>query len=165
MRSFASTVAIACWWGLAMWPGVASARDERRGDPPARASGGQEVVNGYYQCSGSVYTDDQPASIGINTYLSATSGITSDFFPIGQSSQAVPADLDAMSEICEANVGEVIGQVPGICTLGPIENERGTWGNGSSVSHLFEFSCQGSRDQVIGVIGLFSRTSLTLRLP
>jgi hypothetical protein len=165
MRSFGSGVAFVCGLGLLIWPGVAPARDDRRGDPPVRASAGQEVVNGSYRCGGSIYTDDQPPSIQTYSYVTATSGISSDFYPIGQSSNEAPADLDAMSDICEANVGQVIGQVPGICVVGPVLVERGTWGNGSGVFHSFDFSCQGTRDQVIGVIGVFSRVSLTARLP
>ena len=112
-----------------------------------------------------MFTDDQEAHVGASAFLTATSGITSDLLGIGQSSRDVPADLDAMARICDEHVSSVLAQVPSICTVGPVERERGAFGNGESVVVRFEVSCQGTRDQVIGVIGGFSRLSLTERLP
>jgi hypothetical protein len=122
-------------------------------------------VAGSYRCDGTVYTDDQVASVGANAFLSATSGITSGYFGTSQRSTDVPADLDAMAAVCDAHVGHVASQVPSICTLGPIERERGEFANGRSTVTGFDLSCQGTRDEVIGVIGGFGRLSLTARLP
>ena len=145
-------------------PGQAEARDGGRWQPPV-ASQGQEVVAGSYQCGGSIFTDDQPPEISTWSYLSATSGITQGFGGTGQRSTDVPADLDAMAGICDEHVANVRANVPAICTLGALDRERSTWGNGQGVSASFSFSCQGTRDEVMGVIGAFSRLPLQILLP
>jgi hypothetical protein len=108
-----------------------------------------------------VYTDGQDANVGAHAYLSATSGITDGFYGLGRSITDVPAELPAMAQICDDHVREVITRVPNICTLGPVERDGGVFGNGESTGVWFDFSCQGTRDQVIGVIGGFSRLALT----
>jgi hypothetical protein len=167
MTANASTVALVCALGsgLLLWPLTAPAGDARRGASPFVAVQGQEVVNGSYSCDGTVFTDDQPASISAGSYLSATSGITSGLFGTSQRSVAVAADLEAMARICDAHVAQVVSQVPPICTLGPIARERGAFGNGSTTVVRFDFSCQGTRDEVVGVIGGMSRLTLTARVP
>jgi hypothetical protein len=144
---------------------MSPAGDARHRAPAFLSARGQEVVNGFYSCNGTVYTDEQAANVSVYAWLSATSGITSGFSGASQSSVEVPADLDAMAKICEAHISQVLSQVPSICTLGPIERERGEFGNGASTVSRFDFSCQGTRDEVIGVIGGFSRLSLTVRIP
>jgi hypothetical protein len=172
MGSTASKVAIVCAFGFGclLWSGTSPADDDGNGRrqrraPDFRPSQGQEVVAGFYNCTGTVFTDDQATEISTYTYLNATSGITTNFYGNGQRSTNVPADLDAMAEICVTHVNEVLSQVPDVCTLGPIELEQGEFGNGASTTSRFEFSCQGTRDEVIGVIGGFTRLSLTTRLP
>lgn len=152
--------------GLAflLWPVIAPADAARRGASVFRSAQGQEVVGGSYSCNGTVYTDDQDANIGAYAYLSATSGITDGYYGAGQSTRDVPADLDRMAEICAGHVEQVVAQVPEVCTLGPVVHERSVFGNGSSAYSSFDFSCQGTRDQVIGVIGGFGRLSLTALL-
>jgi hypothetical protein len=111
-----------------------------------------------------VFTDDQAADVSATSYVNATSGITSGFYGTSQRSTEVPADLDVMAEICEAHIADVLSQVPSICALGPIEREQGEFGNGASTVSRFDFSCQGTRDEVIGVIGGFSRLAQIARL-
>jgi hypothetical protein len=152
-------------FGFLLWPSTSPAGNARRGAPAFLPARGQEVVNGSYFCDGTVYTDEQAARVSAAAWLSATSGITSGFYNSSQSSVEVPADLDTMAEICAAHIGQVLSQVPAICTLGPVEHERGEFGNGASTVSRFDFSCQGTRDEVIGVIGGFSRLSLTARTP
>jgi len=160
------TIACALGFGLALWSGAGSADDARRGKAAFGPAAGQEVVNGNYRCDGTVYTDDQDANLRAGAYLNATSGITSSgFLGASQYTWDVPADLDAMAAICDAHVERVLTQIPGICTVGPVAHERGEFGNGASVVTSFDFSCQGTRDEVVGVIGGFSRLSLTERLP
>lgn len=167
MRSTTSRTAILCAlaFGCLFWPSMSPAGDGWRGGPHFRSAPGQEVVNGSYACDGTVYTDEQAAGVSAGAYVSATSGITSGFFGLSQRSVEVPDDLDAMAEICEAHIGDVLSQVPSFCSLGPVERERGEFGNGASTVSRFDFSCQGTRDEVIGVIGGFSRLPLTARLP
>jgi hypothetical protein len=167
MGSGTSRIGIVCALGLGLllWPGATPASSARRGGPAFGPGQGQEVVNGSYYCDGTVYTDEQAAQVSANVFLSATSGITDGLFGAAQNSANVPADLDAMAAICEDHVGEVLAQVPAICTLGPVAHEGGEFGNGANVVVRFDFSCQGTRDEVIGVIGGFSRLSLTARLP
>jgi hypothetical protein len=167
MESTVSRIAIVCalGFGFLLLPSTSPAGDVWRGAPTFRPAQGQEVVTGSYSCDGTVFTDDQAANVSTFSYVNATSGITSGFFGTGQSSVEVPADLNAMAEICEAHISHVLSQVPSICTLGPIERERGEFGNGASTVSRFDFSCQGTRDEVIGVIGAFSRLPLTARLP
>lgn len=167
MGSTASRIAIVCAWGcgLLISPAASRADDARRGAPAFRTDQGQEVVTGSYGCNGTVYTDDQSAQVSAGAFVSATSGITADFFGTRQRSLEIPADLDAMAEICEAHISHVLSQVPPICTLGPVERERGEFGNGASIVSQFDFSCQGTRDEVISVIGGFTRLPLTARLP
>lgn len=155
-----------CALGLAVGlvSGPSHAEDSRRDRSPFAARQGQEVVNGSYSCTGTVFTDEQRAQIYAGSYLSATSGIAVGLFPTGQTSTDVPADLDAMVKICDGHVAEVRAQVPPLCTLGPLVSERGEFGNGASVHVQFDFSCQGGRDQVVGVIGGFSRLSLVSAL-
>jgi hypothetical protein len=167
MGSNAARIALVCALGsgLLLSPGTTPAAG--RHEPPVfRSAPGQEVVNGNYRCDGTVYTDDQPASVSANALLTATSDITpSGFFGTSQSTREVPADLDAMASICDAHVAAVLSRVPRICTLGPLLRDRGEFGNGASVVAQFDFSCQGTRDEVIGVIGGFSRLALLQRLP
>jgi len=167
MGSAASRIAIVCalGFGFLFWPSTSPADDVRFGGPAFRPAQGQEVVVGFYHCDGTVFTDDQPADVSAYANLNATSGITSGFYGTGQRSTEVPADLDAMAEICEAHISSVLSQVPSICTLGPIDRGQGEFGNGASTFSQFDFSCQGTRDEVIGVIGGFSRLSLTARMP
>jgi hypothetical protein len=167
MGSTTSRIAIVCalGFGFLLWPSTSPADDVRRGTPAFRPAQGQEVVTGSYTCDGTVFTDDQAANVSAGAYLNATSGITSGFYGTSQRSTEVPADLDAMAEICEAHISHVLSQVPSICTLGPIEREQGEFGNGASTVSRFDFSCQGTRDEVIGVIGGFSRLVLTVPLP
>lgn len=167
MGSSASKVVVVCVLGAGFLiaSGTSSADDERRRRPVFRSAQGQEVVAGSYQCDGTVFTDEQEANVSAGSFLYATSGIASDFFGSNQSSRDVPADLDVMATICEGHISRVLSEVPSICALGPIEAGRGEFGNGARVFSGFDFSCQGTRDQVIGVIGGFSRLSLTLRLP
>jgi hypothetical protein len=167
MASNASRIAAACALGfgfLLLWPAATPARDGRRDAAAFHAAQGQEVVNGSYYCNGTLFTDAQAANVSAAAYLYATSGITDGLYSTGQSSRDVPADLAAMAALCEAHVGIVAGQVPAICTLGEIQREQGEFGNGSSTVARFDFSCQGTRDEVIGVIGGFSRLALTVRL-
>jgi len=168
MGSTASGIRIVCalGFGCLLWPSTSSAEDVRGGAPAFRPAQGQEVVVGSYACDGTVFTDEQAANVSVNAYVNATSGITSGFYGTSQRSADVPADLDAMAEICEAHIGQVLSQVPSICALGPIEREQGEFANGTSTVSRFGFSCQGTRDEVIGVIGGFSRLALTTaRLP
>lgn len=167
METTASRIAMVCGLaaGLLLWPISTPADDARRGGGPFRSAQGQEVVNGSYSCDGTVYTDEQPASVTAGAFMSATSGITNGFFGTSQNSTDVPADLDAMAGICENHIGSVLAEVPSICALGPVERERGAFGNGSTVVARFDFSCQGTRDQVIGVIGGFSRIPLGALTP
>jgi hypothetical protein len=151
-------------FGFLLWTSATPAGDARGAAAFAPAQG-QEVVTGHYFCGGSIYTDGQPASVATFSSLNATSGITTGFYGPSQSSENVPADLDAMAAICDAHLERIIAQVPGICALGPISRSRGDWGNGSGTGAQFAFSCQGTRDEVIGVIGALSRTTLTERLP
>lgn len=167
MKSTASRIAIVCALGFdfLLWPCTSRADDVRGGTPAFRSAQGQEVVAGSYNCSGTVFTDDQAANVSAGAFVNATSGIVSGFFGTFRRSQDVPADLDEMAVICEAHISQVLSQVPSICTLGPVERERGEFGNGASIASGFDFSCQGTRDEVIGVIGGFSRLPLTVRLP
>lgn len=155
-------------WGLLAIALVGAGLAHARGGRPGGDGGafqGQEVVTGYYSCSGSVYTDDQDPQVSVYSYLSATSGITDDFYGPGRSSSNVPPDLDAMASICEEHVSTAYSSLPQICATGSVRHERGAFGNGESVSSSFDFSCQGTRDQVIGVIGLISRMPLQAQLP
>jgi hypothetical protein len=167
MGSTASKLAIACalGFGFLLWSSSSPADAVGRGATAFRPAPGQEVVTGSYGCNGTVFTDDQTANVWVGAQLNATSGITSGFFGTSQRSIDVPADLAAMAAICQAHVGEVFAQAPSICSLGPIGEAQGAFGNGASTYSSFDFSCQGTRDEVIGVIGGFSRLSLTTRLP
>ena len=167
MGSTASKLAIVCalGFGLLLGSSTTPADAVPRGPAPFRASQGQEVVTGSYGCSGTVYTDDQAANIWAGAQLNATSGITSGFFGTSQRASEVPADLAAMAEICRTHVSHVFSQAPAICSIGRIASEQGEFGNGASVSSGFDFSCQGTRDEVIGVIGGFSSLPLTTPLP
>jgi hypothetical protein len=166
MGSSSSKLATACLlaFGFLLWTSATPAGDAR-GAPSFAPAQGQEVVIGSYFCGGSVYTDGQPASVATFSSLNATSGITAGFYGPSQSTENVPADLDAMAAICDAHLERIIARVPGICALGPISRSRSDWGNGSGAGAHFAFSCQGTRDEVIGVIGALSRTTLTERLP
>ncbi len=167
MGSMASRIAIVCalGFGFLIALSTSSADDDRRGAPAFRPVQGQEVVTGSYDCNGTVFTDDQSAQVSAGAFMQATSGITSGFFGTRQRSQEVPADLDAMAKICDTHISHSLSQIPSICTLGPIERERGEFGNGASVGSGFDFSCQGTRDEVIGVLGGFTRLPLTALLP
>jgi hypothetical protein len=167
MGSIASRIAIVCVLGFGFMLGSSSSPADAvgRGAPVFRPAQGQEVVTGSYGCNGTVFTDDQTANVWVGAQLNATSGITSGFFGTSQRSIDVPADLAAMAAICQAHVSDVFAQAPPICSLGPIGEEQGEFGNGASTYSSFDFSCQGTRDEVIGVIGRFSRLSLTRRLP
>jgi hypothetical protein len=167
MGSIASRIAVACalGFGFLVWASSSPADAVGRGSTAFRPAQGQEVVTGSYDCAGTVFTDDQDADVWAGAQLNATSGITSGFFGTSQRSTQVPADLDAMAALCLAHVSDVFSQVPSICALGPISSEQGEFGNGASTSSGFDFSCQGTRDEVIGVIGGFSRLALTTRLP
>jgi hypothetical protein len=167
MKTTASKILIACTlvFGFLVWSAVSPAGSAPRGAPAFLPAQGQEVAGGSYHCDGSVYTDEQRAHVSTGTWLSATSGITDGYYGSGQHSNEVPEDLDAMDSICEPHITRVLAQVPSFCAVGPIENERGEWGNGASTAWQFEFSCQGSRDEVMSVIGGFGRMALTERLP
>jgi hypothetical protein len=166
MGSSPAKIALACLLacGFLLWPGVTPAADARRAAAFAPAQG-QEVVTGQYLCGGTVYTDGQPAQVAVYTFLTATSGITSGLYGPSRSSENVPADLDALAAICDAHVERVVSHFPAICALGPIDRSRNEFGNGSGTGARFDFSCQGTRDEVIGVIGGLSRLTLTDRLP
>jgi hypothetical protein len=167
MGSNTARIAIVSALGLALllWAGTSPAGDRGHGGPVFHTAPGQEVVNGSYDCYGSVYTDDQPPMLGAYIDLTATSGITSGFNGPLQGSFDGPADLDAMAAICEAHVDSVVADAAAICAVGPIRSDRGTFGNGESVDVRFSFSCQGTRDEVIGVIGSFSRHALAIDQP
>jgi hypothetical protein len=166
MKLAASAISIMCvlGFGSLLLPYTSPADGAQHGAPAFQSAQGQEVVIGSYRCDGSVYTDDQAANINATFYADATSGITSGFYGTSSRSTDVPADLDAMAEICDAHIGHALAETPVICTLGPVYRERGDFGNGSSAVSGFDFSCQGARDEVIGVIGAFSRLALTARL-
>jgi len=146
-------------------PAEAQSFGMRRGGGGESTFQGQEVVAGTYHCGGSIYTDDQEPEVSTYTYLAATSGITDGFYGSGNASRNVPADLQVMAGICQEHVDNVYGHMPRVCTLGEIERQQGTFGNGESVSIHFAFSCQGTRDEVIGVIGQLSRLSVIAHLP
>jgi len=151
--------------GFLAWMVASRAADDfGPGGHPAFGAA-QEVLSGSYQCTGTVYTDEQKPNIYASAWLSATSGITQDYYGAGSSSSNVPADLAAMAAICEAHVEKVLSMIPGICALGRVENEGGVFGNGEAVSSRFNFSCQGSRNAVIGVIGGFSQVAVMVPLP
>lgn len=119
-------------------------------------------MTGTYYCSGTVYTDDQVPYVYAVAYLTATSGITDGFNTPSDSSTDVPSDLGALTAICDGHIARVLTQVSPSCTIGPVRDEGGAFGNGASASSSFGFSCQGTRDEVIGVIGSFSRLPLTV---
>lgn len=123
------------------------------------------MVTGTYQCFGTVYTDEQEPEISAYVYFSATSGLTQNYYGSGQNSRDVPADLDAMAAICEAHVEEILSMAPGICALGPVVSGGGVFGNGENIGSSFDFSCKGTRNAVIGVIGGFSRAAVIAPLP
>lgn len=151
--------------GLVLGSLMTPAGAERRKAVAFRTTQGEEVVGGTYHCGGSVYTDDQTPNIDAYAWLHATSGITSGYYGTGQNNHEAPADLDAMAQICLTHVSEVTEMVPNICTVGPISSRRSEWGNGAGASSTFDFSCQGTRDEVMDVIGGFGRIALTHRLP
>jgi len=167
MGSTASKLAIvgALGFGLLLGSSTRPADAVPRGPSAFRTSQGQEVVVGSYGCNGTVFTDDQGAYVRAGAQLNATSGITSGFYGTSQTASDPPADLAAMAETCRAHVDQVFAQVPAICSVGRIVSEQGEFSNGASVYSTFEFSCQGTRDEVIGVIGGFSQLSLTTPLP
>ena len=165
MGKLSSRIALVCALGVVLlfWPGRSPARDHSRRPAAFRPAQGQEVVSGTYYCAGSTFTDGQPSDISVGSYLGATSGITSGFASPHRSIH-VPADLDQMAAHCSAHISDVHAQIPSICTLGEIEHHRGEFGNGASVGSEFAFSCQGTRDEVIGVIGELGRLALSARL-
>ena len=138
---------------ISSWSGTSLARDRSVNPRGLRFEGNHEVVSGTYYCSGSIFTDEQPASISVGIYLGATSNLTSGYFTPSRRSHDVPADLGAMSEICRTHLELARSEMPSICVLGVNENEGGEFGNGASINFSFQFSCQGTRDEVIGVIG------------
>jgi hypothetical protein len=171
METFASRIAMVAALGLGFllaWSSNPADADSRergwRGGAASPPAQGQEVVAGSYSCRGTVYTDEQLPDISAGSYLYATSGITSGYYGNSQRATDVPADLEAMAEICDRHIGGVVTQMPQICTLGPVATDGGEFGNGASVGSSFEFSCQGTRDAVIGVIGTLGRIALTERL-
>ncbi|MBW2542705.1 MAG: hypothetical protein JRF15_11490 [Deltaproteobacteria bacterium] len=159
------TISVALGVGLLAWAVASYAAADRgdRGHPAFRSA--EEVLTGSYSCTGTVFTDEQEPEIYAGAWLTATSGITQNYYGSGNSSRNVPADLDAMASICDAHVEEVLSMIPGICALGPVLKEGGEFGNGANVSSRFNFSCQGSRNAVIGVIGGFSHASVIVPLP
>ena len=166
MRTNVSKIAISAVLGLGFSAWLAASHataDSTQGGQPAFGAA-QEVLSGTYQCTGTVYTDEQKPEIYAAAWLSATSGITQDYYGAGNSSRNVPADLVAMAAICDAHVEKVLAMIPGICALGPVVNEGGAFGNGENVSSRFNFSCQGSRNAVIGVIGGFSQVAVIVPL-
>ena len=96
-------------------------------------------------------------------YLGATSNLTSGYHPPFRRSRDVPADLEAMSEICRAQLDVVRSQIPSICVVGEMEDEGGEFGNGASISSAFQFSCQGTRNEVIDVVGTLGRVVIQSR--
>lgn len=163
MKSTSASIAVVCAFAgiLVLWPATTPAGEFERARKGLGSAAGQEVVNGYSYCDGSVFTDEQPPNISLGTFLNATSGITSDLDGLWSRTRDVPADLDAMAEICEAQIGRIASGAPEICTIGPVYSERGEFGNGTSTYSRFDFSCQGTRNEVIAAIGSFSRMSLT----
>lgn len=163
MGSTASRIAIVCLLGLGLLlvAGASPGKDVRR----LSSATGQEVVAGTYYCNGVVF-DENMYEPYVSTYLdlSATSGIASDFSPY-QDTLDVPGDLDALAALCEAHLAAVAGQIPALCAVAPIRSELSSSSNaGTSYSQL-RFSCQGDRDDVIGVIGTLSRALLTIGQP
>ena len=124
-----------------------------------------DVVSGNYYCSGSTFTDEQNASIAVSFYLGATSNLTSGYSAPSRRTQSVPADLDTMSEICRTQVDTARSQMPSICAIGATEEEGGEFGNGASISMSFQFTCQGTRNEVIGVVGELARLIVNSRIP
>jgi len=166
MRTNVSKIAISAVLGLGFsaWLAASHAADDyAQGGHPAFGAA-QEVLTGSYQCTGTVFTDQQEPEINAGAWLSATSGITQDYYGAGNSSKNVPADLDAMAAICDAHVEKVLSMIPGICALGPVVKEGGVFGNGENVTSRFNFSCQGSRNAVIGVIGGFGQVAVIVPL-
>ena len=150
--------------GLLLLPGISPAGEARQGPASRRPVSGQEVVNGSYSCTGTVFSDGQAPNVSASAYLNAASGITADFFGNSRAAREVPTDLEAMSAICDAHVSPVQGEVPSICAVGAIEQGRGEFGNGASTGSSFAFSCQGTRDEVVGVIGAVSRAPISTPL-
>jgi len=167
MGSTASKLAIAGVLGMGFLLGSSTRPADAvpRGPSALRGSQGQEVVVGSYGCRGTVFTDDQAPYVWAGAQLNATSGITSGFFGPSQAASNPPADLAAMAGICRAHVDQVFAQAPAICSVGRITSGQGEFANGASVYSTFDFSCQGTRDEVIGVIGGMSQLSLTMPLP
>ncbi len=56
------------------------ARDRSVHPRGLRFEGNHEFVSGTYYCSGSIFTDEQPASISVGFYLGATSNLISGYF-------------------------------------------------------------------------------------
>ncbi len=165
MGSTVSRIAIAAGvaFGFLLWAGMSPGKDPGR-DTRRLPVQGQEVVAG--SCNGVVFNaDEYPPYIYAAVYLSATSGIASDFDAPYQQSLAVLGDLDALAAACEKHVVQVSSQAPSICAVGAVSNESSPSSNASTVTSRFAFSCQGTRDEVIGVIGVFSRLSLVTQLP
>lgn len=167
VRTNISKIAISALLGIgfAAWTAASHADDDygNRGHPAFRSA--QEVLTGTYQCTGTIFSDEQVPEINAGAWFSATSGITQDYYGAGNSSRNVPADLDAMASICDAHVETVLAMIPGICALGPVVQEGGVFGNGENISSRFNFSCQGSRNAIIGVIGGFSHVTVIVPLP
>lgn len=164
MKSRRARIVVSCGAVLllALVAGSGVAKDRMRVFDGARPGSGQEVLGGSYFCSGSVYTDEQQPNISVGSWLGATSGITEGFSPPYHSA-FVDTDLSDMAARCATHVQEVYDAMPGICALGELRSQGGDFGNGSSVSTEFQFSCQGSRDRVVSVIGAIGRMAVGAR--
>jgi hypothetical protein len=73
----------------------------------------------------------------------------------------VPSDLDALAALCSRHVGAARAAAPEICALGSTRSRLEESSNAMTTMSSFEFSCQGSRDEVIATIGGFSRLVVT----
>ena len=146
-------------------PGSSLAGDGSSNRRTARSGGDHDVVSGNYYCSGSTYTDEQSAEITVSFYLGATSSLTSGYSAPYRRTRNVSADLGTMSEICRTQVDTARARMPSVCALGVIEEEGGEFGNGASISLSFQFTCEGTRNEVIGVVGELARLIVGSRLP
>lgn len=164
MKSRGSRVAVLCALTLVVlvWAGSSPARDRMRAFDGFRAATGQEVLNGSYFCSGTIYTDEQRPNVTVGSWLGATSGITSDLAAPYYSTFS-EVGLPEMGAQCAAHVEEVQARLSRSCATGELRTQGGEFGNGENVSTEFQFSCLGKRDEIIEVIGALGRSILGVR--
>ncbi|MCA9505177.1 MAG: hypothetical protein H6748_09535 [Spirochaetaceae bacterium] len=165
MRSMSVGAAIGLMVLVVSWPDPSTARDRRPDPRSGSAAQGLEVVTGTYFCQGTVYTDEQQADVSIGIYLGATSDLVASFFAPSRRVRDIPADLGAMRDICLARIESARSVFPELCALSELEDEGGDFGNGSSINVSFQFSCLGSRDEVVGVLGAIGREIVTAEIP